>query len=119
MVNQEGNSTNKSPMFIGRNYTFLKVRLRTYIMSLGANVWDAMHNGYTDPYILVNKDDKLELTYNSKKMNVILSGLPESMHCTTNNEIWDEMMSFYEGDSKVKKTKLQIYIMQFESLKMN
>jgi hypothetical protein len=34
----EGTSTNKAPMFNGTNVSLWKVRMRTYIMALGANV---------------------------------------------------------------------------------
>jgi hypothetical protein len=38
MSSHEGNSTNKAPLFNGTNFTFWKVRMRTYIMDLGADV---------------------------------------------------------------------------------
>jgi hypothetical protein len=38
MSSHEGNSTNKAPMFNGTNFAFWKVRMRTYIMALDANV---------------------------------------------------------------------------------
>jgi uncharacterized lipoprotein YehR (DUF1307 family) len=34
-------------------------------------------------------------------------------------EMWDKLVSNYEGDEKVKKEKLQTFQRQFESLKMN
>jgi hypothetical protein len=34
----EGTSTNKAPLFNGTNFAFWKVRMRTYIMALGAVV---------------------------------------------------------------------------------
>lgn len=34
-------------------------------------------------------------------------------------EMWDNLISIYEGDDKVKKTKLQNFRRKFESLKMN
>jgi hypothetical protein len=38
MTSNEGTSTNKPPMFFGTNFAFWKVRIRTYIMALGADV---------------------------------------------------------------------------------
>jgi hypothetical protein len=38
MSSHEGNSTNKASLFNGTNFTFWKVRMRTYIMALGADV---------------------------------------------------------------------------------
>jgi len=92
-------------------------------MYLGVYVWDIMKNGYEKPYLLIDKDDKLAFSYNPKAMNKILGGLPKSklvkvMHCTISKEIWDKLRSCYDDDNKVKKAKLQAYIMKFESLKI-
>jgi hypothetical protein len=60
---------------------------------------------------------------NSKATNALLNGLCESVftkviHCKSAKEIWDKLQNIYEGDSKVKATKLQTYRGQFEQLKM-
>jgi hypothetical protein len=60
---------------------------------------------------------------NSKATNALLNGLSEMIftkfsHCKSAKEIWDKIQNIYEGDSKVKETKLQTYIGQFEQLKM-
>ena len=39
-------------------------------------------------------------------------------HCKYAKEIWDKLRNIYEGDTKVKETKLQTYRGQFEQLKM-
>jgi hypothetical protein len=74
----EGNSTNKAPLSNGTNFSFWKVRMRTYIIDLGANVWDVVDIGYENLVVLANKDDKLEFSFNAKVMNAILSGLAEA-----------------------------------------
>jgi hypothetical protein len=75
MSSHEGNSTNKAPLFNGTNFDFWKVRMRTYIMALGVDVWDVVETGYVKPVVLDNKDKKLEYIFNDKAMNAILSGL--------------------------------------------
>jgi hypothetical protein len=60
---------------------------------------------------------------NSKETNSLLNGLGESIftkvaHCKSTKDIWDKLQNIYEGDSKVKETKLQTYTGQFEQLKM-
>jgi hypothetical protein len=97
--------------------------MRTYIMALGADVWDVVDIGYVKPVVLANKDDKLEFSFNAKAMNVILSGLAEVefvkvMHLGTAKEMWDKLISSYEGNEKVKDAKLQTCRVQFEQLKM-
>jgi hypothetical protein len=123
MSSHEGNSTNKAPLFNGTNFAFWKVRMRTYIMVLGADVWDVVDIGYVKPVVLANKDDKLEFIFNAKAMNAILSGLAEAkfvkvMHLGTAKEMWDKLINSYEGNEKVKDAKLQTYRIQFEQLKM-
>jgi uncharacterized lipoprotein YehR (DUF1307 family) len=98
--------------------------MRTYIMALGADVWDVVETGYVKPIVLGSKDDKLEFNFNAKAMNAILSGLAEAefvkvMHLETAKEMWDKLISSYEGNEKVKDAKLQTYRLQFEQLKMN
>jgi hypothetical protein len=48
-------------MFNVTNVSLWKVRMRTYIMDLGANVWDVVETGYVNPVVLDNKDDEIEL----------------------------------------------------------
>jgi hypothetical protein len=60
---------------------------------------------------------------NSKAKNALLNGLSDMVftkvaHCKSAKEIWDKLRNIYEGDSKVKATKLQTYRGQFEQLKM-
>jgi hypothetical protein len=110
----EGNSSNKAPLFNGTNFAFWKVRMRTYIMALGADVWYVVDTGYVKPVILASKDDKLEFSFNAKAMNSLLSGLAEEefvkvMHLGTAKEMWDKLISSYEGNEKVKDAKLQTY----------
>jgi hypothetical protein len=52
-----------------------------------------------------------------------MNGLCDSIyvkfiHCSSGREIWEKPQNIYEGDAKVKATKLQTYIGQFEQLKM-
>jgi hypothetical protein len=104
----------RPPLFDGTNFGFWKVRMRTYIMALGANVWDVVETGYVKLIVLASKDDKLEFSFNAKAMNVILSGLEEEefvkvMHLETAKAMWDKHISSYEGNDKVKDAKLQTY----------
>ena len=78
MTIHEGTLTNKAPLFNGTNFAFWKVRMRTYIMALGAYVWDVVKTFYVNLVVLANKDEKIEFSFNAKAMNVILSGLAEA-----------------------------------------
>jgi hypothetical protein len=124
MTSHEGTSASKPPLFDGTNFAFWKIRMRTYLMALGADVWDVVETGYTKPVVLANKDDKLEFSFNAKGMNAILNGLAEAefvkvMHLNTAKEMWDKLINSYEGNEKVKGAKLQTYRLKFEQMKMN
>jgi hypothetical protein len=124
MTSHEGTSTNNPPLFDGTNFSFWKVRMRTYLMALGADVWDVVETGYIKSVVLASKDDKLEFSFNTKGMNAILNGLAEAeflkvMHLQIAKEMWDKLINNYEGNEKVKDAKLQTFRLKFEQLKMN
>ena len=92
MKTYEGTSVNKVPLFDGTKFSFWKVRMRTYLMSLGAYVWDVVEIGYAISVVLATKDDKLEFAFNVKAMNAILNGLVEFefvkvMHCDSTKQM--------------------------------
>ena len=64
MTSHEGTSATKPPLFDGTIFSFWKIRMRTYLMALGVDVWDVVETGYTKPFVLANKDDKLEFSFN-------------------------------------------------------
>jgi hypothetical protein len=49
MASQEGFFTNKVPLFDGTNYAFWSVRMWTYLMDLGFDIWKSFVNGYIAP----------------------------------------------------------------------
>jgi hypothetical protein len=123
MTIHEGTSITRPPLFDGTNFAFWKVRMRTYLMALGVDVWDVVETGYIKPVVLASKDDKLEFSFNAKGMNAILNGLAEAefvkvMHLQTAKEMWDKLINNYEDNEKVKDGKLQTYRVQFEKLQM-
>jgi hypothetical protein len=124
MTSHEGSSTNRVPLFDGTNFAFWKIRMRTYLMSLGVDVWDVVEIGYVHPVVLASKHDKMEFRFNAKAMNAILNGLAEAkfvkfMHSDSTKVMLDKMISSYEGNEKVKDTKIQTHRMKFEKLKMD
>ena len=108
----------------GTNYVFWKVNMKTYIQSIGANVWDVMEEEYQKPLEVITKYENMDLTCNSKAMNSLLDGLLELelvkvMDCTIAKTIGENTSNCYEGDNKVKQDKLQCFRMQFDSLNIN
>jgi hypothetical protein len=57
-------------------------------------------------------------------MNAILNGLDEAefvkvMHLETAKPMWNNLVSSYEGNEKVKDAKLQSYRLKFGQLNIN
>ena len=94
-------------------------------MSLGPKVWHLVLNVYTTPSTLpIDQDERKAYVANAKALNSITSRITDSeftkvMNCDSAKEVWDKLVSLYDGDSKVKKAKLQTHRRQFESLKMD
>eukprot|EP00253_Pinus_taeda_P029739 PITA_29739 len=93
-------------------------------MSLGPEVWHFFQNEYkTITTLPTDQDERKAYIANSKAMNSITSGITDFeftkfMHCTSAKEMWEKLVSLYDGDSKVKKAKLKTHRRQFESLRM-
>ena len=124
MDQQEGLATNRPPLFTGENYAYWSVMMRVHMMSPGWKVWEAtkkelnIGNWYPTDTVELG-----EYEGNSKALNAILSGLSnlvftKVMQCTSYKQAWDKFKIIYEGEYKVKESKIQTYKGQFESLKM-
>jgi hypothetical protein len=106
---------NGIPQFNGQKYEFWSIRMKTYIQAQGFEIWQSIVDGYTTQIVLPTNDKVVKLSQNnSKAKNALLNGLSETIftkvaHCKSSKEIWDKLQNIYEGDSKVKATKLQTY----------
>jgi hypothetical protein len=115
---------NGIPQFDGKKYAFWSIRMNTYIQAQGFQVWQSIIDGYTPPTVPPTNEKAVKLgENNSKSKNALLNGISDTIftkvsHCKLTKEIWDKLQNIYEGDSKVKATKLQTYRGQFEQLKM-
>jgi hypothetical protein len=93
--------------------------MKTYIHTQGFEIWKSIVDGYTTPTVPSTNDKAMKLSQNnSKATNALLNGLGELIftkvaHCKSAKEIWDKLRNIYEGDSKVKATKLETYRGQF------
>ena len=98
--------------------------MKTYIQAQGFQFWQSIVDGYTVPVVPPTNDKAVKLGQNnSKATNALLNGLNEIVftkvaRCKSAKDIWDKIRNIYEGDTKVKATKLQTYRGQFEQLKM-
>eukprot|EP00253_Pinus_taeda_P020580 PITA_20580 len=115
-------ASRKPPLFDDTNFGFWKKRMNYYLMSLGPEVWHFILNEYQIPATLpTDQEERKAYIANAKALNSITSGITDSeftkvMNCNSAKEMWDKLVGLYDGDSKVKKTKLQTHRRQFERL---
>jgi len=113
MDQQEGMSSNRASLFKINDYDFWSIRMKSYMIALGCDVWKSVENGYTALSTApIDTTVKKICNDNSGVVNVILGGLGNPifvkvMHCKSTKEIWEKMKIIYEGDGKVKKDILQ------------
>jgi hypothetical protein len=109
MDQQEGMSSNKAPLFNGGGYALWKIRMKSYMLALGFDVWKSVVDGYTAPTTPpTDTAGKNICNDNSRVVNAILGGLTNSicvkvMHCKSAKEIWDKLEVVYEGNKKSRK----------------
>eukprot|EP00253_Pinus_taeda_P026912 PITA_26912 len=125
MSHYEREASIRPPIFDGSNFIFWKVRITTYLQSLGTKVWDIVETGYTFPSATpTDTTGKKQYETNAKVVNTLLGILSQSefikvMQLKTAKEIWDKIVLSYEGDEQVKREKLQTLRIQYESLRMH
>ena len=84
-----------------------------------------MEGGYTFPSAIpIDTVGKKQYETNAKAINTLLGSLSQSkfvkvMQLKSTKEIWDKIVLSYEGDSQVKRDKLQTLRIQYETLKMH
>ena len=94
--------------------------MRTYIQAQGFEIWQSIVDGYKELTIPPTNERAIKLRKNnSKTTNSLLNGLSDTIftkvaHYKSAKDIWDKLQNIYEGDTKVKATKLQTYRGQFE-----
>eukprot|EP00253_Pinus_taeda_P034669 PITA_34669 len=124
MSNYEREASIRPPVFDGTNFVYWKVRVTTYLQSLGTKVWDIIDTGYTFPSTTpTDTTGKKLYETNAKAANTLLGCLSQSksvkvMQYKTAKEIRDKIILSYEGDEQVKRAKLQTLRIQYENLRM-
>lgn len=99
--------------------------MKTYISALGFDIWEVVKYGYIIPTTPpTDVAGKKSFASDSKAKNAIMCGLVGNelvkiMGCKIAKEICNKLQSIHAGDDKIKEAKLQTFISQFESLKMN
>ncbi|XP_070049219.1 uncharacterized protein [Nicotiana tomentosiformis] len=139
---QEGTSTLRSPYFNRRYYTHWKVRMEDFIKSYAVKGWQVIKKtGF--PLLQSKLENKLEgnistetlyivdytdehmtiVQINSKAKNLLYNAISgeefeKISSCDTAKEMWDKLEVTYEGTGKVKETRINFLIHDYELFQM-
>ena len=104
MRNYEREESIKPLIFDGTNFFYWKVRVTSYLKSLGTKVWDIIETWYTFPLATpTDPAEKKKYETNAKVVNTLLGCLSQSefmkvMQYKSAKEIWDKIVLSYKGD---------------------
>ncbi|XP_070035675.1 uncharacterized protein [Nicotiana tomentosiformis] len=138
---QEGTSQVRPPYFNGQHFSHWKVRMKTYTMSYDIKVWRAIKKGNfpvpskkdedgqvilsTDPLDLddYTNEQAAVITVNSKAKNLMYNAISGEEYekissCETAKEMWDKLEVTYEGTNKVKETRINLIVRDYELFQM-
>eukprot|EP00253_Pinus_taeda_P030617 PITA_30617 len=124
MSNYEREASIRPSIFDGTNFVYWKVRVTSYLQTLGTEVWDIIDIGYAFPSTTpTDLAEKKKYETNAKAVNTLLGCISQSefmkvMQFKSAKEIWDKIVLSYEGDDQVKRAKLQTLRIQYENLRM-
>ncbi|KAK2422403.1 gag-protease polyprotein [Trifolium repens] len=127
---------NRAPIFNGDHFDYWKSSMRIHINSFDGEVWNAIENGPFVPTItdlngvVTNKpmtqwtdDEKKKVNYDAKAQNILISSLGIEQfyhvsHCSTAKEMWDTLVTHFEGTNEVKISKINTLTQEFELFHM-
>ncbi|CAL9187605.1 unnamed protein product [Musa hybrid cultivar] len=123
---QEGLSVFRPPLFNGLDYTYWKTRMRDFLISMNLDLWNIVENGFQLPSKPMNEWSDLEKKYfslNAKAMNALFCALDKNEFnristCETAFDIWRTLEITHEGTSRVKDSKVNFLLHDFELFRM-
>ena len=90
-------------------------------------VWDVVKNGYTPKYgtddTTLTTESKLLKVSNDNAVNAILNSVSEQVamiftDITSARDMWNALINRYEGNTQIKKTKINGLETQFENFRV-
>ena len=127
---------NRAPVFNGDHFDYWKSSMRIHINSFDSEVWNAIENGpfaptITDAHgVVANKpmaqwtdEEKKKVNYDAKAQNILISSLGIDQfyhvsHCESAKEMWDTLVTHFEGTNDVKISKINTLTQEFELFHM-
>ncbi|XP_033515984.1 uncharacterized protein [Nicotiana tomentosiformis] len=132
---QEGRSQVRPPYFNGQHFSYCKVRMEIYAKSYDVKVWRVIKKEYyplpaagkppVDPEDIDEYTDEqmVVVQVNAKAQNLLYNAISGEEYekvssCDTANEMWDKLEVTYEGNSKVKETRINLLVHDYELFQM-
>ena len=115
----------KEPPILGttcNNFSYWKMCMVNFLNLI--DVWDIIEKGYSPKYNAGTKvlttESKLEKTKNESAINVILNFINEQIaidfeDSSNARDMWLALLNRYEGNTQIKRTKLNSLETQFEN----
>ena len=131
----QGHSTIRPHLFRGTNFSYWKILMQIFIKTECYELWNIVTKGPYIPQITIDRktvakieeqytqEDFARLSKNCKAMHILYCGLDGNEYnricaCESAKEIWDKLVVTYEGTSQVRETKINMFVHQYELLKM-
>ncbi|MQL98092.1 hypothetical protein Taro_030797 [Colocasia esculenta] len=122
----EGQSVNRPPLFDGEDYTYWKTRMEFFLQGLDYQIWFIIEEGdllVTNEKDKWTEDDKKKISLNCKAKSILCCTLSKKEFncisaCKSTMEMWEKLRIIYEGTDKVKETRIDILVTQYEGFQM-
>ncbi|MQM02575.1 hypothetical protein Taro_035344 [Colocasia esculenta] len=122
----ERQSVNRPPLFDGEDYTYWKTRMKFFLQGLDYQIWSIIEEGdllVTNEKDKWTEDDKKKISLNYKAKSILCCSLSKKEFnrisaCKSTMEMWEKLRITYEGTDKVKETRIDILVTQYERFQM-
>ncbi|MQM05664.1 hypothetical protein Taro_038473 [Colocasia esculenta] len=122
----ESQSVNMPPLFVGEGYTYWKTRMEFFLQGIDYQIWSIVEE--RDLLVTNDKDkwteeDKKKISLNCKAKSILCCALSKKefnriFACKSAMEMWAKLWITYEGTNKVKETRIDILVTQYERFHM-
>ncbi|CAL9113833.1 unnamed protein product [Musa textilis] len=123
---REGFLIVRPPFFDSSDYTYWKTRMRVFLISQDLDLWNVIENGFQLPSKSTNEWSDLKkrsFSLNAKAMNVLFYALDKNEFnqismCEMAFDIWRTREIMHERTSRVKDSKVNLLLHDFELFQM-
>jgi hypothetical protein len=112
----------KLVVFNGEDFDYWKNQTRNFLLSQGRTIWEIVQEAYEIPDTLdhVTQNELQRYENNYKSLNLITTALSRNMydrvaHLETTHDVWVKLCNTYEGSSKIKSSRRDIYNRQYQT----